>query len=96
MQYLPSGYDSRPVAKNPLEGEPFQYYKNNIPTANNSASDYRKMIPMGQSSANYFWLRSAYYSNVNAELAGYSDGSLSGYDAASNNSRFGAACAIIH
>lgn len=95
MQYLPSGYDSRPVAKNPLEGEPFQYYKDNIPTANNNGSNYRKFIPMGQSSANTFWLRSAYYSGANYELYGSSDGSLNGTGAYSNT-RFGAACAIIH
>ena len=95
MQYLPSGYDSRPVAKDPLEGEPFQYYKNNIPTANNNASEYRKMIPMGQSAANYFWLRSANYSYANSELNGNSDGSLN-YNNANSSTRFGAACAIIH
>lgn len=95
MQYLPSGYDSRPVAKNPLEGEPFQYYKDNIPTANNNGSNYRKFIPMGQSSANYFWLRSAHYSSAGAELDGYSGGSLN-FSLATSDIRFGAACAIIH
>lgn len=95
MQYLPSSYDSRPVAKNALEGEPFQYYKNNIPTANNSSSEYRKFMPMGQSSYNYFWLRSAHYSGANLELYGTSDGSLN-FSNASTSYRFGAACAIIH
>lgn len=95
MQYLPSGYDSRPAAKNALEGEPFQYYKNNIPTANNNSSEYRKIIPLGQSAAAVYWLRSAHYSGAYYELGGNSDGSLSTYSAYSTY-RLAPACAIIH
>lgn len=95
MQFKPSDYDSRPVAKNALEGEPFQYYKDNIPTANNNSSTYRAVIPMGSSSAVRYWLRSAYYSYATSELAGNTDGSLNNF-IAFYTYRLLPACAIIH
>lgn len=94
LQFLPSGYDGRPAAKNALEGEPFQYFKNNIPTANNSGNEYRKMKMLGNATSYYsYWLRSAYYGFASSELYASTDGSLNS-NSAGNADRFAAACAI--
>ncbi|MBR3056135.1 Ig-like domain-containing protein [Candidatus Saccharibacteria bacterium] len=95
MQFKPSDWDGRPVAKNTAEGEPFQYYLTNIPTANNNSSTYRQFAQLGQTSNGQYWLRSANYSNANNELNGQSDGSLN-TNRASAQYRLLPACAIIH
>lgn len=95
MQFKASDWDSRPVAKNTAEGQPFQYYLNNIPTANNNSSTYRQFAQLGQTSNGQYWLRSAGYASANFELYGQADGSLT-YSSAANQYRVLPACAIIH
>ena len=95
LQFKPSDWDGRPVSGNTAEGLPFQYYVNNIPTANNNGSDYRKFAQLGQTSAGQYWLRSANYASADGELSGGSDGSLSS-NGASGQCRLVPACAIIH
>ena len=95
MQFKASDWDSRPVAKNTAEGQPFQYYLDNIPTANNNSSTYRQFAQLGQTSNGQYWLRSANYSNAYYELYGITDGSLSN-NYANYPYRLLPACAIIH
>lgn len=95
LQFKPSDWDGRPVSGNTAEGLPFQYYVNNIPTANNNGSDYRKFAQLGQTSAGQYWLRSASYTSAYGELDGNSDGSLGNNDA-NTQYRLVPACAIIH
>lgn len=93
MNFLPSSYDSRPVAKNGVEGEPFQWFIDQMGAANNNAQASRAIIPIAQTSASTYWLRSAYYSSANSELCGTSSGSLD-YYGANGAYRLLPACAI--
>lgn len=57
-----------------IEGEPWQYFTE-MTSAEKTAA--LKVIPLGATSASYWWLRSAYRSYANSERYIYSSGSLS-------------------
>ena len=95
MNFLPSSYDSRPVASNALEGTPFQYYVNEIGDPTNNAADCRRKHATNRSDYQPYWLRSAYYGSAGSQLQGDGSGSL---DQATTGAgvRFAPACAILH
>lgn len=79
---------------NGVEGEAWAYYKKMAasPTINSLAA--RAIIPLGSTSADYAWLRSANLSYVYAEFVIYSSGSRSN-NSSDNAYRFAPACKII-
>lgn len=94
--WLPAAYQmnfSGDSATRGPEGQPFQWFVDEIGTATDSGKECRKFIPIGGSSPDYYWLRSAYYSFADFERVGDTDGSLD-YYSANYSIRFVPACAI--